>query len=110
MDNVGEKLKQLRIARNLTQGELSESLGISRQLVSRWESGKRKISAEQLKKIANVLGVTLDYFQDVSPERSINSVMAQLEAVFMDAGIPTADKDKAYQDIMKIYLKSKDKE
>ena len=110
MNNIGDKLKKIRLARNMTQGELADKMGLSRHLISRWETGDRNINADQLNKLAQILGVTLDYFQDAKPERTLNNLMSQLEVVFMDAGIPASDKDKAYQDIMKIYLKSKDKE
>lgn len=106
--NIGDKMKKIRIARNLSQLEVAEAMGVSRQYVSRWESGERNINADQLMQYAKVMQVTLDYFSDNSPERTMFQVMAQLESVFADAGIPEADKDKAYQDIMKIYLKSKE--
>lgn len=106
--NIGEKIKQIRIARNLTQQEIADSMGVKRNTVSQWESGTRNVSADQLIQYAKIVGVTLDYFNDVSPERTLFQTMAQLDQLFMDASVPEADKDKAYQDIMKVYLKSKE--
>ncbi len=37
--NVSEKILQLRKAKGLTQEELAEKLNVSRQSVSKWESG-----------------------------------------------------------------------
>ena len=108
MSDIGSKLKQLRLARNFTQQEMAEQMGVSRVYYSQWESNDRRINAEQLMQFAKIMQVTLDYFSDNSPERTMFQLMAQLESVFADAGIPEADKDKAYQDIMKIYLKSKE--
>lgn len=108
MSDIGSKLKQLRLARNYTQQEMAEQMGVSRVYYSQWESNDRRINAEQLMQFAKIMQVTLDYFSDHSPERTMFQLMAQLESVFADAGIPESDKDKAYQDIMKIYLKSKE--
>lgn len=36
---LGEQIKQQREAQNMTQEELAEQLGVSRQAVSKWESG-----------------------------------------------------------------------
>jgi transcriptional regulator with XRE-family HTH domain len=108
MSNTGEKIKQIRIARGFTQQELADRIGVKRNTFSQWESGARNISVDQLKDLARAVGVTLDYFQDNPPERTLFQLMTQLEGVFTDAGIPEIDKDKAYQDIMKIYLKSKE--
>lgn len=108
MSDIGSKIKQIRLARNLTQQEVAEQMGVSRVYYSQWESNDRRINAEQLIQLAKIVGVTLDYFNDDSPERTLFQTMAELDALFMNTGISTADKDKAYQDIMKIYLKSKE--
>ena len=109
MSNIGDKIKQVRVARNLTQQDLADKMGLKRNTISQWESGSRNVSVEQLIEIARVVGVTLDYFNDAPPERTMFQLMAQLESVFTSADIPESDKDKAYQDIMQIYLDSKRK-
>lgn len=37
--NISEKLLNLRKANNLTQEQLAEQLNVSRQSISKWESG-----------------------------------------------------------------------
>ena len=38
-NNLGSKIKELRIAENLTQERLAEELNVSFQSISRWENG-----------------------------------------------------------------------
>ena len=108
-NDLGNKIKSLRIARNLTQQELADEMGVARQMVSRWENGERNIYAKQLVEIAKVLNVTLDYFSTKSEDQQLFETLTELSNFFSSEGIPEEDKDKAYQSIMMFYLKSKEK-
>ena len=108
MSGLGSKIKQIRIARGYTQDDIAEAMNLKRTTVSNWEKNIRIPSSDKLIEYAKIVGVTLDYFSDNSPERTLFQTMAQLDQLFMDASVPEADKDKAYQDIMKVYLKSKE--
>lgn len=55
-----ERLKKLRENKGLTQQELAELLGISRSAVTKYETGERFPDEAMLKKIAGVLGASLD--------------------------------------------------
>lgn len=57
---VGTSIKILRKRHNVTQKDLAQWLGVSRQAISMWEANKREIKASTLNKIANVFGVSLD--------------------------------------------------
>lgn len=108
-NDLGSKIKSLRIARNLTQQELADEMGVARQMVSRWESGERNIYAKQLVQLAKILNVTLDYFSTKSEDQQLFETLTELSNFFQSEGIPDEDKDKAYQSIMMFYLKSKEK-
>lgn len=56
----GEKLKELRKAKGLTQDELAECLFVSRTAVSKWESGRGYPSIDSLKQIALFFSVSID--------------------------------------------------
>ena len=61
-----EKLKQLRIQNEYSQEQLAELLNVSRQAITKWESGKGMPDISNLKMISNLFGVTLDsLIQDV---------------------------------------------
>ena len=56
-----EKIKELRIANNLSQIELAEKLQIAQNTLSQYENGKRDPDIDTLKKIADYFDVTTDY-------------------------------------------------
>ena len=51
---LGETLKELRTERNMTQEFVAESLGVSRQAVSKWENGFSEPSTSNLIAIAKL--------------------------------------------------------
>jgi transcriptional regulator with XRE-family HTH domain len=58
--NVGQKIKELRKARGTTQEELAFALRVSRQIVSRWETGLSVPSGENLSALAKYFGVSIE--------------------------------------------------
>lgn len=56
----GEKVKQLREEKGMTQQKLAEKLYVTRQAVSRWECGARYPDLLTAKKIAQILEVSMD--------------------------------------------------
>ncbi len=55
-----ENLTTLRKLTGMSQEELSEKVGISRQALSKWESGETLPDIEKCKTLAEIFGVTLD--------------------------------------------------
>ena len=55
-----EKLKMLRKEGNLTQEELAEKLNVSRQAITKWESGDGTPDIENLKQLSIVFNTTID--------------------------------------------------
>ena len=55
-----ENLKYLRKEANLTQEQLAEKLNVSRQAVTKWESGQSLPDIQNLKEMADMFGVTMD--------------------------------------------------
>jgi Zn-dependent peptidase ImmA (M78 family)/transcriptional regulator with XRE-family HTH domain len=62
---ITRRLKAAREKLGLTQARLSERLGFKdRQTLAAIEAGQRKLSAEELLRVAEVLGLDLDFFTD----------------------------------------------
>ena len=58
---LSEKIVNLRKARNMSQEELAEHLGVSRQAVSRWEVGSALPDASNILQLSKLFGVSADY-------------------------------------------------
>lgn len=67
---IGEKLKELRYERRITQEQLADVLGVSCQSVSRWELGACYPDIELLPVIANYFDVSLDDLMGMQDIRS----------------------------------------
>lgn len=76
---VSEKILKLRKANNLTQEELAEKLDVSRQSISKWESGQTIPELEKLVVLSEVFQVTTDYLLKPSEldELSIKTEMLE---------------------------------
>ena len=58
--NIGKRIQEIRRQQNITQEQLAKDLAISRQAVSKWESGKAIPDIENLMYISNLYHVSLD--------------------------------------------------
>ena len=55
-----EMLIMLRKKNGISQEEFGQTIGVSRQAVSKWESGESMPDIEKLKRISNYYGLTID--------------------------------------------------
>ncbi|ESQ14814.1 MAG: hypothetical protein N838_30995, partial [Thiohalocapsa sp. PB-PSB1] len=62
--HVGQRVRVLRAARNMTQAELAQRIGLSAQQLQKYEIGVNRISASRLYDMARVLGADPnDFFE-----------------------------------------------
>jgi len=66
---LDEKLVCLRKKKCLTQLELAEAMNVSRQAVSRWESGAAVPSTENIRVLSELYGVPVDYLLNENIEK-----------------------------------------
>jgi transcriptional regulator with XRE-family HTH domain len=57
---MGERIAQLRKARNMTQTQLAQALGVAQQTLQAYEAGARRIPVSALPTVARTLGVSLE--------------------------------------------------
>lgn len=76
--NIGEKIKFFRTAHNMTQEQLAQLSGISLNTLRKYESCERKPKPEQLLKISQALGISINIFMDFD----IHTVSDLLSLIF----------------------------
>jgi len=59
LDNLGRKIRQLRIVRNLTQKQLADLVGLDESMISKIENGYTIGSVHTLTKFAAVFSVSV---------------------------------------------------
>lgn len=64
MKDIGEKIRQARVLKNLSQKDLGELVRIDKQIIYKIENGKRTVTADELKLIAIVTDKPLDFFYE----------------------------------------------
>lgn len=67
---LGEKLAKLRKENNLTQEQLADTLGVSRQSVSKWESDAAYPETDKLIHMSEMFRCSLDYLLKDGAERA----------------------------------------
>ena len=63
---LGEQIHALRIARNLSQVQLANKLGVTKQSVSNWENNNILPSVDMLKNIASFFHCSTDYLLEMT--------------------------------------------
>ena len=79
--NFGEKLKQLRIARNMTQPQLAEAIGIEQSYLSKLENDKSLPSAEMFQAIMKTLEMDVKNFLCDLDKNIIHGPLRQIPEV-----------------------------
>lgn len=75
-----EKLVALRKEKGLTQSAVTEKLDVSRQAISRWESGIALPSTDNLKSLSALYGVPIDYLLNSDVERERDQVQTDMSS------------------------------
>lgn len=72
MVNMGEKLRSLRIEKNLTQKQVADRIGLAISAVSSYESGSRYPTYDTLIKLARIFHVSTDYLLGITDKRNVD--------------------------------------
>ncbi|MDE7454768.1 MAG: helix-turn-helix domain-containing protein [Clostridia bacterium] len=67
---LGEKLYKLRESKNMSQEELAERLGVSRQTISNWENDKVTLDVDKAQELCNLYNIDMNTLFDVEPTQT----------------------------------------
>ena len=71
MQYFGERLRDLRHEKHMTQKQLADKLNLSKGTISAYEQGKKYPSIEVLIKLCNILQVSADYLLGLSDDMQL---------------------------------------
>lgn len=77
---ISKCLKEERIKKNITQEDLAEKLGISRQTISSWENGRSYPDIVNIIKISDIFNISLDKLLK-EDEKLVNNMKEKMDTV-----------------------------
>jgi transcriptional regulator with XRE-family HTH domain/Zn-dependent peptidase ImmA (M78 family) len=98
---IGERVREARVAAGHTQAELAERLGLDRTALAKVEAGTRQVSALELFRLSDVLGLPLAHFVLAPPEAIVSRRAPVLDepdaatrsAYYLDADLAAHARD-----------------
>lgn len=89
-----EKLYELRRASGMSQEELAEKLGVSRQAVSKWESGATQPELQKLIELSKLYSVSVDELLSLEHAKAPQDTAPDAEAPVQDGFESASAKEK----------------
>ena len=77
--DIGGKIRQLRLARSMTQEQLAQRLNLSAQAVSKWENGVTLPDIQLLPELSAIFGVTIDEMFSMSDDTRFDRIEDALD-------------------------------
>ena len=87
-------LKQLRTKKGLSQQMLADQMFVTRPTIARWESGARLPDAMMIKRLAEILGVNIDFLLSAAAQSDEcpNVIMVDDRKVVLAGGLPVLEE------------------
>ena len=114
---ISKRIKELRDKKEISQRDLAKSLGLSQQVVAKWENNKSKPDIETFKKLSAIFEVDIKYLlgetdisdYNINKNSSSNDISEKakyFEKLLIDNGIIKANYTKENLDLISDFLKA----
>lgn len=90
--NIGDKITALRKQKNMSQTDLGKAVGVSREIIGRYERNEVLPSIEVAVKIADALEMSLDYLAGNSKKAAVDKQTLKLMHEIEDLEPSVKDK------------------
>lgn len=93
---IGDRIRELRSARRMSQTELAKAIHVSQQAITKWENGKSEPSSSAIDDIANYFNVSSDYLLGRTSEKTPDKDLSKnqkLVAYSIDPDISDEERD-----------------
>jgi Predicted transcriptional regulators len=94
--SLSEKIFELRKSNGMSQEQLAEKIGISRQSVSKWESGDSTPELERLVELSKVFNVSTDYLL----------LSSEVENLVVQTALPEKEQQTLKSDVYKYHIRN----
>src|SRR4030042_3590885 len=93
---IGQRIKKLREEIGMNQQALADRFGILRPTISQLEKGKRKITAEEIVKLSEILNTSVQYLMGIEdqPEVVLHERREKMTRPQMRINVPAKNLDK----------------
>lgn len=81
---LGYRIRELRLANNLTQENLAELVGMERTNITRIEAGKHFPNADNLQKFAKVFKVSPNELFEIEHQRSKEELIKDINTILLN--------------------------
>lgn len=106
--SFGERLKELRLKKNVTQQQIGDYIGVGRTTIAGYETKDKHPDFDKLRAIATFFNVTTDYLLEIDEKENKNSSNEITMATHrIDAGEDLPEEALAELDEYILYLKYK---
>lgn len=91
MMNIADRIQSLRKQKGMSQIELADAIGVSRQAVSKWESEQTIPDLDKIVAMSEIFGTTTDYLlKGIEPVENEGGQAAAATTAAASAAIPAA--------------------
>ena len=90
--SIADRILTLRKSKGMSQEQLAEAMGVSRQAVSKWESEQASPDPEKIIAMSEIFGVTTDYLlKGIEPEKEAEKTEEKKEEKPEDTHMTVGD-------------------
>ena len=84
MKTIGNKIKELRRSKGMSQKDIADKLGVTSQAVSKWENDGSLPEMTMLPDIASLFGIQIDDLFEYSTEKRYESIEKKLQFLCLE--------------------------